>query len=319
MRIYLLAALAVFTPCFSHADTLTFDTTIFNTNLVTGAVGMRDVGSGNLTISGIPAGGTVTQTNLYWHGPTNSSDPNFNSTVTVAGQTVTGTNIGFASDNFWASQNSQAYQANVTSIINGNGTYALSNFQKPNSLINGAAAFTFYDSGVSTGKQDVILYHGNDSNFASPFDVAGWNFTASGINYSGGAASLTLYVSDGQNFGPNDDGTLTINGQLLATGGIFQGLAPRAPGAGVSNGDLTDIVTFDLTPFLAPGLNNLNIQLGPGFSDALSLVAAAFSLPAGDAPPTQSPVPEPGTLSLLGMGLAVASGVFRMRFKSTAN
>ena len=309
------------TPCLGYANTLTYDTTIYGTNLATGAIGMRDVGAGNLTLSGIPTGGVVTQSDLFWHGPTNSTDPNFNSTVTVAGKTVTGTNIGFASDNFWSSLNSQAYQANVTSIINGNGTYALSNFQKPGGLINGAADFTFYNSGLSTGKQDVLLYDGNDSNFPSSYDPAGWNFTASDINYKGGNASLTLYVSDGQNFSPDDDGTLSINGHTLATGGIFQGTAPAAPGAGVSNGDLTDVLTFNLTPYLSDGMNNLNIQLTPGFDDALSLVAAAFSVPAGSAPsqppsppPPTPTVPEPASFALVGTAIA-ASGALRLRFQ----
>ncbi len=275
---------------------------------------MRDVGAGTLSISGIPAGASVTESLLYWHGPTNSTDPSANASVTVAGHSVTGTNIGFADDNFWQSLNSQAYEANVTGIVKGNGGYALSNFQKSNAQINGAADFTFYNSGKSTGKEDVILYHGNDSNFPSSYDPAGWNFTASNINYKGGNAYLTLYVSDGQDFGPDDDGTLTINGKTLATGGIFQGTAPAAPGAGVSNGDLTDVITFNITSFLTPGMNNLNVQLGPGFDDALSLVAAAFAVPAGDAPVTQSSTPEPASLGLAGLSVGLI-GLWRMRSK----
>jgi hypothetical protein len=74
---------------------------------------------------------------------------------------------------------------------------------------------------------------------------------------------------------------------------------------------------FDLTPFLAPGVNNLNIQLTPGFDDALSLVAAGVAVPAGSAP-QPSAVPEPATLSLFGVALA-ASGLFRMRSKRNAS
>jgi hypothetical protein len=213
----------------ARANTLSFAETIFDTNFVTSDVGLRDVGAGSLTVSGVS--GSVTNALLFWHGPTNSTDPNVNADVNFNGTAVSGTNIGFSQDNFWNSLNSQAYRADVTSLISGNGTYTLSNFQKTNAQVNGASLFTFYNSGLSTGKRDVVLFEGNDSNFASSYDAAGWDFTLSGINYTSGKAFLTLYVSDGQNFGPNDDGTLRINGTPLATGGIFQGSAPKAQGA----------------------------------------------------------------------------------------
>lgn len=284
----------------TFANILSYSETVFNTNFVTSDIGLRDVGAGNLTVSGVT--GTVTRSLLFWHGPTNSTDPNVNANVNVDGAPVTGTNIGFSQDNFWASLNSQAYRADVTSLVTGNGTVALSNFQKPDAKINGAGLFTFFDTGLSTGKRDVVLFEGNDSNFASSYDPAGWDFTLTGINYTSGSAFLTLYVSDGQNFGPADDGTIEVNGTPLASGGIFQGVSPRAPGAGVSNGSLTDIETFDITSFLTPGPNSLHVTLNAGFEDALSAVVAAVDLPAGAAPPPPS-VPEPGTCFLLGAGL----------------
>ncbi|HTS60435.1 MAG TPA: PEP-CTERM sorting domain-containing protein [Candidatus Acidoferrales bacterium] len=310
-------ALLTVLPCVSlQANVITFAQTVFNTNFVTSDIGLRDVGAGTMNVSGIT--GTVTQSLLFWHGPTNSTDPNVNANVNVNGTAVTGTNIGFSQDNFWASANSQAYRADVTPEVTGNGPVTLSNFQKttvpnctsPCAQVNGATLFTFYDSGVSTNRRDVVLFEGNDSNFASSFDPAGWDFTLSGINYTSGSAFLTLYVSDGQDFGPNDDGTLRVNGTALATGGIFQGLAPKAPGAGVSNGSLTDVVTFDISSFLTPGPNTLHITLDPGFSDALSAVVAAVDLPAGAAPPN---APEPATYLMVGGALIVAGYRFRRR------
>ncbi len=283
----------------ANANIISYYTTIYNTNFATADLGMRDVGAGTLAVSGI--NGAVTNSLLFWHGPTNSTDPNVNANVNFNGTNVTGTNIGLSQDNFWSSLNSQAYRANVTSLVTGNGNYALSNFQKTNAQINGAALFTFFNTGLTTGRRDVVLYDGNDSNFASSYDPAGWNFTLSGIHYTSGTAALTLYVSDGQNFGPEDDGTLAINGTTLATGGIFQGTSPRAPGAGVSNGSLTDVETFNITSFLTPGTNSLNITLSPGSDDAISAVVAAIDLPAGAAPP--STVPEPSMLALAGLGL----------------
>ena len=284
----------------ANANVISYYTTVFDTNFATADLGLRDVGAGTLAVSGIS--GTVTQSLLFWHGPTNSTDPNVNANVNFNGTSITGTNIGFSQDNFWGDLNSQAYRANVTSLVTGNGNYTLSNFQKPTAQINGTALFTFFNTGLSTGKRDVVLYDGNDSNFASQYDPAGWNFTLSGINYKSGSAFLTMYVSDGQDFSPADDGTLEVNGKTLATGGIFQGSSARAPGAGVSNGSLTDVETFDVTSFLTPGLNSLNITLGPGFDDALSAVVAAIDLPAGAAPPPPT-TPEPAVFGLVGLGL----------------
>ena len=317
-RVVRFLAVALIMSASSWANVITFAETIFNTNYVTSDLGLRDVGAGDLTVSGVT--GPVTNALIFWHGPTNSSDPNVNATVNFKGTNVTGTNIGFSQDNFWGSSNSQAYRGDVTSLVTGNGTYALRDFQKlsvpgcasPCAQVNGTAMFTFYNSGLSTGKRDVVLFEGNDSNFASSFDPAGWDFTLSGINYSGGSAFLTLYVSDGQNFGPNDDGTLRVNGTSLATGGIFQGVAPKAPGAGVSNGSLTDVVVFDITSFLHIGANSLHVTLDAGFSDALSAIVAAVDLPAGAAPP---PVPEPGTFLLMGGGLALFGLALRKRIR----
>ncbi|MGH2412201.1 MAG: PEP-CTERM sorting domain-containing protein, partial [Microcystaceae cyanobacterium] len=101
----------------------------------------------------------------------------------------------------------------------------------------------------------------------------------------------------GQNFGPTDDGNLMVNGSTIASGGIFQGNSvPNGPG-GPSNGGLWDIKSFDITSFLNPGLNTLNVTISPVF-DALSLIHLAIDLPAGAAPPPPPPgkIPEPASV-----------------------
>lgn len=120
-------------------------------------------------------------------------------------------------------------------------------------------------------------------------------------------------VSDGQNFGSADDGTLRINGVALASGGIFQGdTLPGPDNLTGFNGNLWDIKTFDITSFLSLGMNNLNFTLDDGFNDALSAVVAAVDLPAGAAPPPPG-APEPMTLSLFGAGIAGIGALRRRR------
>jgi len=284
----------------AEANVISPFTTVFATDWTTaGTGGMRNIGTGTITVSGVS--GPATQSWLWWHGPTNSTDPAANATGTVNGNAVTGTNIGFSQDNFWSFANSQAYRATTSSIINGNGAYNLAGFDHPpNVEINGAATAVFFHDANSANNRDIVMFNGNDSNFASSFDPAGWNFTLNGINYTSGSAFLTLFVSDGQNFAANDDGTVRINGSPLVTGGIFQGSTLPGGTGPTGNGNLFDIRTFDITSFLTPGINNLNITLDAGFNDALSAVTAFVDLPAGAAPS----VPEPGTLALLGFGLA---------------
>jgi len=238
--------------------------------------GMRGNGTGSITVSGVTA--PVTKALLYWNGPTNSSDPGANASVIFNGTSVTGTNIGFASSNCWPFDNSQSYRADVTSLVPGNGAYSLSDFVKlPDVDINGVSLIVFYNDGSSSNDRNVVLWSGNDSNFASTFDADGWDETISGIPYPGsGAASLDLVVSDGQTF---PDGALVMNGtQLVPAGNIFQGDSTPA-GPFNSNGDLWDFKSFDITTFLQQGSNTLHLT-SPLNNDCLSLVVAAANTPA---------------------------------------
>jgi hypothetical protein len=301
-------ALALAAPAASANDIQYFQT-FTNTDFTEAGFGaMRGAGTGTITLSGVS--GTVTKAYLYWHGPTNSSDPLANATVLFGGTSILGTNIGFSSDNAWGFLNSQAYRADVTSLVSGNGSYSLANFNKPGIEVNGASLMVFFDDGNAANDRDVVLFNNNDSNAPNSFDADGWNVSLPGINYTSGTAAVTMTVSDGQNFA---DDVLRINGTAVAgPGAVFDGTTtPRNPGGPVSNGALWDIRSFDVTAFLSPGSNTLTVTTGVN-TDYLSLVALAIDLPAGAAPPPPA-IPEPETYALMLAGLAALGWTSRRR------
>ena len=249
-----------------------------------GQGGMRGNGTGSIDVSGIT--GPVFHAFLYWHGPTNSSDPDSNADVMFNGNAVSGTNIGTASDNSWLFQNSQAYRADVTSLVTGDGSYTLSDFLKTDESnndvadINGVALIVFWDDGNPADDRNVVLWNGNDSNLALGSDPAAWDETVSGVPYPGsGSASLDLVVGDGQSY---DDGELDVNGSSIAgPGAVFDGLTgPNYSGNPVGvTGSLWDVKSFDITSLLSAGPNTLHIT-SPTADDALALVVAIANVPA---------------------------------------
>ena len=290
MALAALTAIGLYSRITSANDIASYQT-IFDTDVTAaGYGGMRGIGTGTISLTGVS--GTVTKALLYWHGPTDSSIPSVNASVTFNGTPITGTNIGFSDDNCWPLfGNSQAYRADVTSLVTGNGDYTLAAFIKGDVAdINGASLIVFFDDGNDTNNRDVVLFDGNDSNIPNIYDADGWNVTLSGINYASGTASIDLHVSDGQSY-PDD--ALILNGNTLAAAGaVFQGLSvSNGASAGQTNGGLWDIKPYDVAAYLTPGPNTLTLTTGVN-SDCLSLVVAAVNLPAGAAPEQPTATPE---------------------------
>lgn len=264
--------------------------TVFATDYETaGCGGMRNTGGCDvgLTIASVGAG-SVSLALLYWHGPTNTTDPAANADVVFAGTPVSGVNLGFSDSNCWLFSNSQSYVADVTHLVSGDGNYTLSGFGSTSVVnTNGASLLVFYDDGDASNDRDIVYFHGNDSNIDNPFDTPGWNVSLSGIDYSSGTAAMELHVADGQAFA---DDALILNGSVLVSAGfIFQGTSVPGDNNGpTNNGNLWDIREFDVTSFLTPGPNSLSLTTGV-LSDCLSLVVAVIDLPAGSAPTTNQP------------------------------
>jgi hypothetical protein len=199
----------------ADANEVSVHETIFATDVASaGYGGMRGDGTGQIELSGVT--GTVTRAYLYWQGPTTSEDPDANAAVTFNGMAVTGTNIGFSGHNTWSGfDNSQAYRADVTSLVTGDGTYTLADFFKPDVAdIDGVSLIVFFDDGDSSNDVDVVILDGNDSNasIANTYDANGWSATLAGVDYASGSASMELHVADGQFLGGFDaEPTLYLN------------------------------------------------------------------------------------------------------------
>jgi hypothetical protein len=243
-------------------------------------------GTGTMIVSGVS--GPVTAAFLYWHGPTRTNDLSANSQVTFAGQSITGSNIGLASDNNWAFLNSHSYAANVTSLVTGNGPYSLSNFRKtPDGVqadINGVSLIVFFNDGNSGNNRDVYLYGTNDSNvtLGPPYSSDPWNDSLTGINYGGVGAVLQLHVSDGQGYG--DDAILLNGVTVVPAGVIFQGTSvqnePASVTPGSGDGGLYDILSWTVPAGVLSGGPNNTVTLTTGTAaDALSLVVMLVSVP----------------------------------------
>lgn len=238
--------------------------------LTFGQGAMRGTGIGQIVVSGVT--GPVSSALLFWNGPTNSSDLAANAIVTFNGNYVTGVNVGFSSDNCWGFANSQAYRADVTQHVTGDGVYTLNDFLKPDADVNGVSLVVFYDDGNPNNNYDIGIYDSNDSNISSPFDPADWNRSFLVDFMLGGQGFMELHVSDGQAF---DDGAVLINGNTIVPAGpAFSGdSVPNANPALVASaqGGLWDIHRYDITSTLVGGPQTLNLTSATN-ADCLSLV-----------------------------------------------
>jgi hypothetical protein len=252
---------------------------VLNTDFASfGRAGMRGGnGSGTIEVTGIS--GPVTRALLFWNGPSNSSDPTANAAVSFNGSPITGTNSGFANSNCWPFANTQSYRADVTGLVTGNGTYALSDFVKagpPAVDMNGVSLVVFFNDESTANNRDVYVLSTNDSNVAlAGFDAQDWSTTINGVNYVGGAGQLQLHVGDGQTF---TDGEVVLNGtQILGAGANFDGNSVP-PTVGLSNG-LWDIRSFTIPAgVLTIGSNSLTVT-SPLAGDCLTVVVMLVSVP----------------------------------------
>lgn len=220
---------------------------------IAGAGDARD-GDASVTVSGVNGEAEVAL--LYW-GELNFSGSSDNM-ITLNGTAVQGERLGTSVDTCWGSDHSIGYYADVTALVNGNGTYNIEGMGRGG---QGASLVVFYDDGDATNNRDVSIYAGNDSTDGDRKIV---DMNLGQIDYQGGDATITLNVGDGQSF---SDGALTLNGTTLGTN--------QFPGG---NGALWDVNTYDISAQLSTGTNALNLR-HVSDSDCLQFVSAIVDKP----------------------------------------
>lgn len=280
---------------------------------VFGIGGLRGTGAGSIAVSGLA--GTVDRAFLVWHGVANTTAP-LTPNAVFAGTALRGINVGITADTTWGRASSQAFYADVTGLVRGNGNYSLSGMRNaPTFDPNGASLLVFYRDGNGANDRDIAVLLGNDSNTASAGDPAGWSFVQGGIVFSAGTAALTLIVSDGQNFQESGSNSLAVNATAVSVPRFQGSTVPVAPGSAVTDGGLWDQVAASITSAMVPGPNTVTVTGQPEVNlDALNLVAVVFDLPAGALPEPPVEVPAVSPLGLAALAaLLGAGGLLRLR------
>lgn len=259
--------------------------------------GLRNLGSGTITLDAIPSTAVVTTAFLYWQIQADSEDQDFRD-VTLEGRSVAGQKLGSGKGLCWASEKTFAYRANVTPLVRGAGDYAIDDVesaqtdgQDPGEAFgltpeaNGASLVAVYATPSNSTRQVTIL-DGYRSLIGGSVTV---DLTRLPVDLPGDATDLvpgpltegpykaTAIVGDGQtNFG---DRTL-VNGEPVALGNWDGSDPQRIPDYDIGN--LWDTDTFDVTDQADSGDLSITIESDssstPSF-DCLGPTAFVYSAP----------------------------------------
>lgn len=280
-----------------HATPVSLKRTAVNVDWCSAGISGTGGGSGTINLNCVT--GNVQKAFLYWHGINNGGAGAVydNANIQINGTSITGTSLGDATTNCWGSGSSRAFEADVTSLVPGNGAYVITGLSAlPNHNSNGASLVVVFDDGDNTNNRDLVFFTGNDSNFPEGFpgEDDGWHASLSGINYGGGPVAVQIHLADGQIFldEGRDDNILvfsTVNGMhtILDDPPFCDGHSlPSAGTSRATNGELWDIHTFDITPAFGatPGTVTLGVDGNDPNVDCLGLSVLLLDLEPFSAP-----------------------------------
>jgi len=267
---------------------------VVNGGYTAAGAGLRNLGYGTISITGIPAGATVKSATLLWDILAGQAEPAF-AQGTLDGKAVTGTPWASGASPCWPASANFAYEADVTSLVTGNGSYNLAGFATGQS--DGADPWTAGSAApLDEGASLVVVYQLPSMPQVSVQIAEGATETDSGNSatatlngFTVGAtpsATTTYIVADGQMAG----NTASFDGNTLPGVG-FPGNDPQAV-PHYSQGNLWDTVTADVRPYLAPGATSATLAV-TGNSDCLVWVGQVLAVSTG---------------TVLGFGDSVAAG-----------
>ena len=262
-------------------------------------IGMRNLGYGTISITGVPAGATVTSATLLWDVLADSSDPTF-AQGTVNGTSINGTLWASGGSPCWPPGSNWSYEADVTNLVKGNGSYALAGFASGESdgadpwnagsappLLEGASLVVVYTL-ASMPKTTIQIGEGateTDSGNTATATLGGFTAGASPV------ATTTYIVADGQ-YG---DSAATFNGTTLP-GVTFPGADPQAV-PNYSLGNLWDTTTTDVSSLVNPGDTSATLSV-TGTNDCLVWVGQVLAVTS----------PSSGSQAYVALGDSYSSG-----------
>jgi lysophospholipase L1-like esterase len=249
---------------------------------IAAGIGMRNLGYGTIDITGIPAGATVKSATLLWDILDNSADASF-AQGTLNGHAFTGTQWASGASPCWPVTANFSYEADVTSLVTGNGSYKLAGFATGQS--DGADPWTSgssppLDEGASlvvvyqlSSMPEVTVQIGEGATETDSGNTA--TATLNGFTANAKPSATTTYiVADGQLPG----NTASFNGTTLP-GVSFPGDDPQAV-PHYSQGNLWDTVTTDVSSHVSPGDTSATVGV-TGNEDCLVWVGQVLSVSTG--------------------------------------
>ena len=244
--------------------------------------GLRNLGHGTISISGIPAGAKVKSATLLWDILADAAGPSF-AQGTLDGTPFTGTLWASGASPCWPAAGNFAYEADVTSLVAGNGSYELAGLATGQSdgadpwnsgstapMDEGASLVVVYQLPSMPQVTVQIAEGGTETELGNTASA-----TLDGFTVGAKASATTTYiVADGQLPG----NTASVDGSVLPGVG-FPGSDPQAV-PHYSQGNLWDTVTTDISSYLGKGDTSATIGV-TGADDCLVWVGQVLSVTSG--------------------------------------